>query len=138
MRIKGEIEIGCPNCGSSNRVLVWDTINAQLGQETKSPLLCQEISVFRCQRCQRTFNVETSLLYNDRENKFMVWYFPFAWVQAGDILNAITPGGPMKSRRYFPEANYAGSIQYVFDIDGLVRYIKFRDLLAERMRHAPG
>jgi len=138
MRVKGEIEIGCPNCGASNRVLVWDTINAQLGEEAKSALLCGETNVFCCQRCQRTFNVETSLLYNDVENKFMLYYFPFALVRNGKIFDAITPGGPVKSRRYFPEAGYAGSIQYVFEMDGLVRYIQSRDALAEKMRHAPG
>ena len=132
MRIKGEIEIGCPNCGANNRLLVWDTINADLSQEARSALLRGEINVFRCQRCQKTFNVETSLLYNDVENKFMLYYFPFTWVQGGEIFNAITPGGPMKSRAYFPEANYAGSIQYAFDMDGLVGYIKSRDVLAER------
>ena len=138
MRIKGEIEIGCLNCGANNLVLVWDTISAKLSQEAKSDLLRGEVNVFRCQRCQKIFNVETSLLYNDVENKFMLYYFPFAWVQGGDISDAITPGGPMKSRRYFPEANYAGSIQYVFDMDGLVRYIKSRDVLAEKVWHATG
>ena len=137
MRIKGEIEIGCPNCGASNRVLVWDTISMELSQEAKSALLRGEINVFRCQRCQKTFNVETSLLYNEVENKFMLYYFPFALVQNGEIFNAITPGVPMKSRRYFPEANYAGSIQYAFDMDGLVRYIKSRDVLAEIMGQTP-
>lgn len=138
MRIKGEIEICCPNCGASNRVLVWDAINTEFSQEAKSGLLRGEINIFRCQRCQKTFNVETSLLYNDVENKFTLWYFPFAWVQGGEIFNGITPGGPMKSRAYFPEANYAGSIQYAFDMDGLVQYIKSRDVLAEIIGQMPG
>ena len=137
MRIKGEIEIGCPNCGASNRVLVWDTINTELSREAKIALLHGEINLLRCQRCQKSFNVETSLLYNDVENKFMMWYFPFAWVEGGEIFNGITPSGPMKSRAYFPEANYAGSIQYAFDMDGLAQYIKLRNFLADEMRRAP-
>ncbi len=137
MRIKGEIEIGCPNCGASDRVLVWDTVNAQFSQEAGSPLLCGEINLFYCRRCQRAFKIETSLLYNGIENKFVVCYFPFALVQNRKILDAMILGGPMKSRRCFLEADYAGTIQYAFDMDGLVRYIMSRDVLAQMTRHSP-
>jgi len=138
MRVKGEIELGCPNCGESNRVLVWDTVSAQLDEEAKSPLLCGEINVFHCRRCQKAFSVETSLLYNEIESRFAVCYFPFALIQNGQIFNPITTGGPMKSRRCLPEVDYAGSMQYVFDMDGLLRYIKSRDVLAERIGGTPG
>ena len=138
MRIKRGIEIGCPNCGASNRVLIWDAVSLQLGEEARSPLLSGEINVFRCQRCQKTFSVETSLLYNDIENRFVVCYFPFALLQEGKISDAMSFGGPMRSRRYFPEADYAGSMQYIFDMNGLLRYVKFRDMLAQKMRHRPG
>ena len=30
------------------------------------------------------------------------------------------------------EADYLGSIQYAFDMDGLLQYLKFHDVLAER------
>ena len=77
-------------------------------------------------------------MYNDVENRFVVCYFPFALVQNGKIFDAIAPGGLMKSRRYFPEADYAGSMQYIFDIDGITQYVKSRDVPAEKLRHAPG
>lgn len=135
MTIKMEIEIDCPNCGANNLTLVWKTINAQVSSEAKIALLRGEINVFRCHLCEKTFNVEASLLYDDMENRFMVWYFPFAWVMNGEIFNAITSDGKIKGAEYFPEVDYAGSVHYVFDMDELVRYIKFRDVLAEKMRH---
>jgi hypothetical protein len=138
MTIKRHIEKNCPSCGASNRVLVWDSINAQVSPEAKVALLCGEINVFACQLCKKTFNVEKSLLYHDMENKFMVWYVPFAWVQSGEIFNAITPDGQINASEYFPGVDYAGSIHYVFDIDELVRYIKFRDIFAEKAGHTPG
>jgi hypothetical protein len=138
MTIKMEIEIDCPNCGANNLTLVWKTINAQLSPEAKTALLCGEINISCCRLCKKTFNIEASLLYNDMENRFMVWYFPFAWVQNGEIFNAITSDGKIKGAEYFPEVGYASTIHYVFDMDELVRYIKFRGVLAEKMRDVLG
>lgn len=115
------MEEDCQNCGANNRILVWDSINAQVNPEAKTALLCGEINVFACQRCEKTFNIEKSLLYHDMENKFMVWYFPFAWVHDGEIFNTITPDGQIKGMQYFPGVVYAGSIHYVFDINELVK-----------------
>lgn len=135
MTIKMEIEIDCPNCGASNLTLVWKTINAQLSPEAKTALLRGEINVFRCHLCEEKITIGASLLYNDMENKFMVWYFPFADVMNGEIFNSITPDGQLKGVEYFPDdPDYARSIHYVFDMDELVRYIKVRDVLAEKMR----
>jgi len=116
MRIKGEIEVGCPNCGAKNRILVWDKINVQLCPEPKTGLLYGDSNVFRCHRCQRAFNIDTSLVYNQMENQFAVWYFPFASVQSGEVFNAVNPGWPIRGGQYSPGAGYAGTIQYIFDI----------------------
>ena len=66
------------------------------------------------------------------ENQFAVWYFPFALVQNGGIFNVTTPAWPIGNGQYLSEGGYAGTIQYIFDIDGLVRYIKSRDILVEK------
>jgi len=134
MTIKREIEIDYPNCGTNNLMLVWDTINAQLSPEAKTAMLRGEIHVFRCRLCEQTFNVDKSLLYNDMENKFMVWYFPFTWVENGKIFDVINADGRAKGAEYFPEVDYSGRIHYVFDMNELVRHIKFCDVLAEKMR----
>ena len=133
MTIKRYEEIDCPNCGASNNILIWDSINAQLNPEAKTALLCGEINVFACERCGNTARIEKGLLYHDMESKFMVWYFPFEWVQNGDIFDSVTPDGQPKGLECF-SGGYSGSIQYVFDMNELVRYIKFRDVLAEKLR----
>jgi hypothetical protein len=138
MTIKKDIAVDCPNCGTSNLVLVWDTINAQVSPEAKTGLLRGEINVFRCRLCEEMITVKKPLLYNDMENKFMVWYFPFAWVENGKIFDAVTPDGQTKGTEYFPEMDLSGRIHHVFDMDELVRYIRFRDVLAEEVRHAAG
>jgi hypothetical protein len=136
MTIKRELEMDCPNCGANNLILVWDTINAQVSPEAKTGLLRGEINVFRCRLCEEMITVDKPLLYNDMENRFMVWYFPFAWVENGKIFDAITADGQIKGAEYFPEVDHAVRIHYVFDMNELVRHIRFRDVLAEGMRRA--
>jgi hypothetical protein len=138
MTIKRDIEVDCPNCGTGNLILVWDTINAQVSPEAKTGLLRGEINVFRCRLCEEMITIDKPLLYNDMESKFMVWYFPFAWVENGRILDAITPDGRTKGTEYFPEIDLSGRIHHVFDMNELVRYIRFRDVLVEEVRHAAG
>jgi len=138
MTIKRDIEMDCPNCGTNNLVRVWDTINAQVSPEAKAGLLRGEVNVFRCRLCEEMITIDKPLLYNDMESKFMVWYFPLAWVENGRILDAVTPDGQAKGAEYFPEENYSGRIHYVFDMNELARHIRFREVLAEAMRHAAG
>jgi hypothetical protein len=38
----------------------------------------------------------------------------------------------------YPECDYAASIHLVFDMDELVRYVRFRDVLAEEMKRSQG
>ena len=66
----------------------------------------------------------------------MAWYFPFLLVQSGKILDWIDPSGQTRGIEHYPECDYAASIHYVFDMDELVRYTKFRDVLAGRRRDA--
>ena len=56
---------------------------------------------------------------------------------AQDIL-AADPGGQIKGIELYPECEYATAVHYVFDMDELVRYVRFRDVLAEEMRRRQG
>jgi len=48
------------------------------------------------------------------------------------------PGGQIKGIELYPECDYAASIHYVFDMDEIVRYIRFREVLAEKGRCTQG
>jgi hypothetical protein len=139
MTIKRDMGLDCPNCGTSNVIRVWDTINAQVSPEAKAGLLRGEVNVFRCRLCEEMITVDKPLLYNDMENKFMVWYFPFESVMNGAIFSRITADGQLKGVEYLADdPDYVRSIHYVFDMNELVRYIRFRDVLADEVRHAAG
>ena len=66
----------------------------------------------------------------------MAWYFPFRSVHDGTIFNRVRPDGQIEGIELYPECKYATAVHYVFDMDELVRYVKFRDVLAEEQRRA--
>jgi len=78
--------------------------------------------------------MDKPLLYHDMEIGYMAWYFPFSLVRSGKILEWIDPGGQARGIEDCSECDYAVSTHYVFDMDELVRYIKFRDVPAEELR----
>ncbi len=131
-------EIQCPDCSAKDEVIVLDTINAQVSPEAKTALLEGKTNLFACPRCRTAFFLDRPLLYHDMQIGYMAWYFPFALVQSGKILDWIDPDGQAKGLERNPECDYAASIHYVFDMDELVRYVRFRDVLAEETTRAEG
>ena len=43
------------------------------------------------------------------------------------------PDGQIRGIELYPECEYATAVHYVFDMDGLVRYVRFRGFLPEEM-----
>ena len=129
-------EIQCPDCSAKYEALIWDTINAQVSPEAKTALLNGKTNMFTCPQCKKAFLLDRPLLYHDMQIGYMAWYFPFAFVQSGKILDRIDPDGQAKGLEHNPECEYAASIHYIFDMDELVRYVRFRDVLAEEVRRA--
>ena len=123
-------EVDCPVCGAKAEGLAWDTINAQVSPEAKAALLKGETNLFTCSKCRKAFFLDRPLLYHDMQIGYMAWYFPFSLVQSGRILDWLDPGGQPKGIEHYPECDYAASTHYVFDMDELVRYVMFRDVLA--------
>lgn len=128
----------CPVCSAKNRVLVWDTTNAQVNPEAKAALLNGETNLYICRACGKCFLMDKPLLYHDMEIGYMAWHFHFSLVQSGKILEWIDPGGQARGIEDCPECDYAASIHYVFDMDELVRYIRFRDVLGDGTRRSQG
>jgi len=55
----------------------------------------------------------------------------------GTILNSVDPDGQLRGIEHYPECDYAASTHYVFEMDELVRYIKFRDALVTETKRGP-
>ena len=114
--------------------MVWSTINIQLSPEVKEELLEAKTNLFQCEMCSFEQTVPVALMYHDMEKEFCVQFFPFDTMDNGFFEN-FTDNGEVDLRRTGAEdpPDYFRSIHIVFSMDELVRYVIFRDRLAERI-----
>lgn len=132
MSEKSTFDIGCPKCGQKAKTEMWFSLNAQLNPEAKKKLLEGQINLFHCDNCGFETVVHSILIYHDMRNRFVVYYIPFRIVEEHfDMftedaeINLHLPEDIMNGAEYFKK------IHYVFSIDELVRYVIFRDKLAQ-------
>ena len=124
----------CPDCGNKIETEIFDSINAQVNPEWREALLQGKIHVLKCPICQKTVNIDKSLLYHDMENEFMVWYYPFESLKEQGFLDQFSDNGNLDLSTGLADhetANYYKDVHYVFSMNELVRYILFREKLAE-------
>ncbi len=134
MSIKQTMEIECPKCGINKEVVVWKSINVQLNPEAKKELLEAKTNLFHCGICSFEQIVPVVLLYHDMEKEFCVQFFPFNSLDDKRFLENFTDDGKSDLRRTGEEdpPDYFRNTHIVFSMDELVRYVIFRDRLAER------
>jgi rRNA maturation protein Nop10 len=135
MRVK---KIKCPSCGEINKVKIWDTLNAQASPQAKDALLHSSIHVFICASCGETNRISSPLLYHDMQNRFFVYFFPFEYTKENNFYNQFLSDGRLDVTKSYeaPKAleKYQRNVHIVFSMDEMVRYIKFREILA---KHKP-
>jgi len=133
-------ELDCPKCGERNSVTLYDSINVSEDPNLKEKLFEGEINSFKCEKCQEKVFVQIPLLYHDMDKHFLVQYYPFNAVEDNEFLNQFSKEGewspelinriPRKLREPYKR------IHIVFDMGELVRYVIFRDKIAERWKGA--
>jgi len=127
-------KLTCPKCGAENRIILWDSLNAQIDPQAREALLNGQINQYYCNSCGETGQVMKSLLYHDMESRFMVWYYPSQSIEDERFFEHFFDNGQLDfSSDILPEDpdDYTINVHYVFSMDELVRYIRFREKLAE-------
>lgn len=135
MSIRESIEIQCPKCGWKNETVIWRSVNRDINPEAKEELLAGRINLFHCADCGLKEYVSVALMYHDPENGFCVQFFPFGMVQDSSFFDQFTSDAHLDVVSDLPEEHvpeYFRNIHLVFSMDELVRYIYFRDRLAQR------
>ena len=135
MSIMRLANIKCPKCGRECPTAVWDSLNVHLSPEARTKLLAGEINLFRCISCGYEGLLSVPLLYHDMKNEFCVQFFPFNDIEKSEFLYSFSRDGEMAvDLNGAPDdvPTYFKRVHTVFGMDELVRYVIFRERLAER------
>lgn len=68
--------IACPKCGKMISIDVWDSIDIPYDIEQKEKVLKNTFFKATCEDCKISFPIAYKCLYNDMEQKFLIWLVP--------------------------------------------------------------
>lgn len=68
--------IACPKCGKAIEIEVWDSIDIPYDMEQKEKVLNNTFFKVGCDTCKIAFPIGYKCLYNDMEQKYLIWLAP--------------------------------------------------------------
>jgi len=128
----------CPYCGHTQETMVWASLNVTQDPELKARLYAAEINRFDCEQCQKQTFINAPLLYHDMTMQFCVQYYPPEALDDEDFHRHFNADGSVAMTGL--PASFATSGEYltkphiVFDMSEMIRYVAFRDHVAEANR----
>lgn len=137
-------KIQCPECGHSQEMLVWQSLNVSLDPEAQKDLLEGKINVLDCSKCHHKTFINTPFVYHDMHLEFYIDYVPFEQIGSNDFFLKYTfhpdgfPSMEEQEDMGIPSDCYLRTPHIVFDMQELVRYVIFRELLAESLSENSG
>jgi predicted RNA-binding Zn-ribbon protein involved in translation (DUF1610 family) len=125
------VELQCPDCGNSQEITVWDSVNVTLDPDLKRQLYAAGINVFACEQCGMNSWANAPLLYHDMTQRFCVQFYPPEVLDDARFFGQFNPDGSM-TMTGIPAAivamtPYLANPHVVFDMKELIRYVTFRD-----------
>ena len=128
----------CPHCGNSKETTVWDSLNVTLDPQLKKELLQATINLFSCQKCGKSTFIGAPLLYHDMDQQFCVQYYPPEALDHADFFRQFNPDGTLAMAgvpaAILKSGAYLTRPHIVFDMNEMLRYVAFRDGIAERKK----
>ena len=125
----------CPECGHEQETTIWTSLNVTLDPGARQQLFDGEINIFKCSQCDATALIDIPFHYHDMQREYYVQYVPFALLEDDDVFKDFgSDGFPTMDAlegKGIPADSYWHTIHVVFDMGELVRYVIFRDRLAE-------
>lgn len=120
MSIEREEKVICPKCGKEGKVIVWDSLNADIDPWAKERLINGELFSFKCE-CGYSAYVDFQVLYNDMTHNVMVYYVKEDKVpEIEDLFRKMQkPGGigmPDKRYRIVTDQNTLREKATIFDL----------------------
>lgn len=131
------IDFACPKCREAAKVTIYRSINATEDPAARQLLLDGRVNAFACSKCGNTGYLLVSLLYHDMTRRFVVQYHPFPAIRSDDFMRQFDTQGQARldraqlPREFRHRLDYFAHIHVVFDMGELMRYVLFRERLAE-------
>jgi len=133
MSVTEEKQVACPQCGQEQSITLWKSLNVAQNPEEKPRLYNGEINLLVCNKCGHKSFVPTPLLYHDLDRRIAVQYFPPAYIRRPEFIQqfnrdgSFAPGDALQVE----VPDYLRQLHIVFNMNELVTYVIFRDVLAE-------
>lgn len=67
-----EEKITCPNCGTTDSVTIYSSVNVTQHPELKEAVLTGELFIFTCPNCGAQTRLDYDVLYHDMEKQIMI------------------------------------------------------------------
>lgn len=134
------VTLPCPDCGFEQKVQVWRSVNVTLDGNLRDRLFNGEINRFECQSCGVRKFMNVPLMYHDMTRQFAIQYLPEQVIEDAEQLSSYSADGSVNTE-HFPQkmidaASYMLRPHIVFDMGEMLRYIVFREKLADREQPA--
>jgi len=125
--------VNCPKCQHEQNITIWSSINAALNPDGRNKLFEGAINHFKCDKCQYESLIPVPLLYHDPDRKIAVHYFPPESMKKTEFLNQFDIYGKfiVANNVDFDVPEHLMDVHIVFNMNELVSYIIFREMLLE-------
>lgn len=70
------LNIECPKCGNQGKKKTLSRIKISKTPEVREQVLDGSLFKWKCPQCKNSFFMQAPFLYNDDENRFMVYFIP--------------------------------------------------------------
>jgi len=144
MTLERNESIECPSCHQSQGMVLWDSLNVTVTPSGKKELLEGRLNVFHCEKCGHQEAVDIPFVYHDMDLKFWISYFPVDSLKDYDFYLLFEGNGQQKLPAAQSEiidilgegSAYMNMQHIVFDMDEVLRYVIFREVLAHQQSGA--
>lgn len=129
------VDMECPSCGEPGSHVAWWTIDAANDRAARTMLFSGRLNFFRCTACEHSWLYTTDVLYYDEVREFAAQFLPYPRLADPDVRMRFTPSGKLyllADELFDGEVpEYAQTPHVVFSMNELVRYVRFREELAD-------
>jgi len=121
----------CPHCQHEQSLQIWQSLNVALDREAKKMLFEGQLNLLVCESCGKKTFLPVPFLYHDPDRQIAVQYYPTGVIRDHNFLSNYKMDGSfvVSDTAGLDVPDYMRHIHIVFNMDELITYIVFREVL---------